>query len=121
MGQDRGKEDSANGLSETDELKAKLLTETAKMPWSDLQRFYARGQVVRVEPELDLIEVATAVAEDNKAQVQSWLEKGLFGEVAPDQAQRWFDHSATLWTVVVAPWVLVQRPDAQRKPGDQLH
>lgn len=90
------------------DLKAKLVMETARMPWTELQRFYARGQVVRVAPELDLIETAVAVAHDDKAQVQQWLERGLFGEVSPGQAQAWFDRGASLWTLVVAPWVLVQ-------------
>lgn len=94
--------------SDAAELKAKLVNETARMPWTELQRFYARGQVVRVAPGLDLIEVATAVAEDDKARVQAWLEQGLFGDVAPSQAQAWFDNDASLWTVVIAPWVLVQ-------------
>jgi hypothetical protein len=95
-------------VSTADELKAKLVMETARVPWAELQRFYARGQVVRAAPELDLIEVAMAVAEDDKARVQPWLERGLFGEVAPSQAQQWFDDGTSLWTVVVAPWVLVQ-------------
>lgn len=104
--------DPSAEIPDEDELKAKLVMETARMPWTELQRFYARGQVVRVAPELDLIETAVAVAEDDKARVQQWLERGLFGEVSPDQAQTWYDDGASLWSLVVAPWVLVQEGNA---------
>ena len=41
-----------------DELKAKLNLETSRIHWHDLQTYFARGQVVRVAPELDILEVA---------------------------------------------------------------
>jgi len=49
-----------------DELKAKLNLETSRIHWHELQTYFARGQVVRVAPELDLLEVATELAADNK-------------------------------------------------------
>ena len=110
-------EETGSGIAATlpeDELKAKLVLETATMPWSELQRFFARGQVVRAAPELDLIEAAMAVARDDRDQVQLWLERGLFGEVSTAQAQAWFEAEARLWTVVVAPWVLVQEGSEAR-------
>lgn len=106
--------DADLGASARDELRAKLVTETARLPWTELQRFYARGQVVQVAPELDLIDVATVVAQDERAQVQAWMEQGRFGTVTTDQAQVWFDNDSSLWTVVVAPWVLVQEGNDPR-------
>lgn len=107
----------SDALFEKEQLKAKLVMETARLPWTELQRFYARGQVVRVAADLDLIEAAMAVAEDDKDQVKPWLDKGLFGDVAPAQAQDWYDRGASLWTVVVAPWVLVQEDRPQAAQG----
>lgn len=109
----------AQDMSEREKLQAKLVLETARLPWTELQRFYARGQVVNVAPELDLIAVAVAVAEDDKRQVEPWLAQGLFGEVKPAQAQAWFDRQVSLWTVVVAPWVLVQTGGPESGPGDR--
>lgn len=106
--------DGDRGASAQDELRAKLVTETARLPWTELQRFYARGQVVQIAPELDLIDVAIVVAQDDKAQVQAWMEQGRFGTVTTDQAQTWYDNNASLWTVVVAPWVLVQEGSNSR-------
>ena len=87
-----------------DELKTKLNLETSRIRWHELQTYFARGQVVRVAPELDLLEVATELAADNKTR----FEDGRVGEVAPDTAQSWYDRNAELWAVVIAPWVLVQ-------------
>ncbi|MFT7496884.1 MAG: hypothetical protein ACI9V8_001784, partial [Urechidicola sp.] len=41
-------------------IRGKLVSETAKMSWSDLQRFFANGSTLYVSPELDLIDVAFA-------------------------------------------------------------
>ncbi|MFE8070037.1 DUF2288 domain-containing protein [Marinobacteraceae bacterium S3BR75-40.1] len=90
-------------------LNAKLNQETAVARWHELQRFYARGQVVGVSPQVDLIEVGLKLSQDDKAAFEGWLKQGLVGEVTPEQAQAWFDANAELWTLVVAPWVLVQK------------
>jgi hypothetical protein len=91
-----------------DELKAKLNLETSRIHWHELQTYFARGQVVRVSPDLDLLEVATELAADNKARFEQLMNDGRVGEVAPDTARDWYDRNAELWAVVIAPWVLVQ-------------
>lgn len=94
--------------SSRDELLAKLNLETSRIGWRDLQTYYARGHVVRVESDLDLLDVAAELAADNTAQFQSWMADNLIGDVSPELAQNWYDHNTELWAVVVAPWVLVQ-------------
>lgn len=96
-----------------DELKAKLNLETSQIGWRDLQTYYARGHVVRVSTELDLLDVAAELAADNKAQFEQWLAAGLVGDVPPKLAQSWYDRNAELWAVVIAPWVLVQDRDSR--------
>ncbi|MBZ2169315.1 MULTISPECIES: DUF2288 domain-containing protein [Marinobacter] len=91
-----------------DELKAKLNLETSRIHWHELQTYFARGQVVRVSSDLDLLDVAAELTADNKAQFEQWMTQGQVGEVAPDVAQAWYDRNAELWAVVIAPWVLVQ-------------
>lgn len=91
-----------------DELKAKLNLETSRIHWHELQTYFARGQVVRVAPELDLLEVATELAADNKSRFEQWMNEGRVGEVPPDTGQAWYDRNAELWAVVIAPWILVQ-------------
>ncbi len=99
------------GPSSTAELKDKLVNETARIRWHELQRYYAKGQVVAVSPELDLVEVAARLAGDDRAQFEGWLAAKQIYAPSPDQARLWFDQDAVLWAVVVAPWVLVQEAE----------
>lgn len=99
-----------------DQLKARLNLETSRIHWHELQTYYARGQVVRVAAELDLLNVATELTADNKAQFEQWMGNGDIGDVSPDLARAWYDSNAELWAVVIAPWVLVQD-----RSGQSLH
>lgn len=89
-------------------LRNKINLETSRIAWRELQRFFAAGTAIHVAARLDLIEVATRIAEDDKAQVELWMLQGLVGQVSDEQAHAWFDGGAELWAVVVKPWVLVQ-------------
>ncbi|MEQ5835546.1 DUF2288 family protein [Marinobacter sp. NFXS9] len=89
-------------------LRDKLNLETAQIPWRDLQTYFARGQVVFVAESLDLLAVAEALAADDKARFQQWMADGTIGDVPADRAQSWYDAEASVWAVVVAPWVLIQ-------------
>lgn len=95
--------------SEREELlRRELVGQTAKIAWRDLQRYYAHGSVVRVSPQLDLVEVAVQMGMDNRAQFEAWTGAGLVAPVSEAEALAWFEGEATLWAVVAAPWVLVQ-------------
>jgi hypothetical protein len=89
-------------------LYAKLLGETASISWAELQPFFARGALLWVNPELDLVAVAVAVAQDDKASIAAWLAAAQVGKLEAEQATDWLERNPPLWTVVVAPWVLVQ-------------
>ena len=89
-------------------LRAKLNGETAKVSWAEMQRHHARGVVVRVAGELDLIAVAVAMAHDDGAAISRWMQAGRIGKVTDEEARDWLARDPALWSVVVAPWVLVQ-------------
>lgn len=65
-----------------------LNNETGKLSWKELERHFARGAVIKVAVALDLVNVASTFAQDNKAQVESWA-------------------------IVTVPWVLVQEISEQ--------
>ena len=89
-------------------LKEELLQETAKISWQELQKFFANGSTIYVAPELDLIDVAGEICQDNKEKVQAWMTAGQVGQVSDEQAVTWLETDALVWSVVVKPWVLVQ-------------
>ena len=97
-------------LRQDRELKrAKIISETAKIPWLELQRFFAAGKVMLVSPELDLVDVAFALQEDDIEQVEIWAAARQVLPVTDDDARNWVASDASLWAVVVKPWVLVQK------------
>lgn len=89
-------------------LYLKLLAETAQIEWSELQRFFARGVLLKVARDIDLVSVAEAVASDNTKQVTEWLSAGLLERTTPETATDLAARSPELWAVVVSPWVCVQ-------------
>lgn len=87
---------------------ASVNLETARIGWRELQRFFASGVVISVGTDLDLVEVAFQISEDNKKQVAQWLSESKIGVVADAQALAWHEANAEVWAVVVSPYVLVQ-------------
>lgn len=91
-----------------EELRQKLVTETSKIAWKELQVFFAQGMTIHVSSRLDLIDVAVSISRDESETVKQWMQQGLISNVADDQARQWYDNDILVWSVVVRPWVLVQ-------------
>lgn len=91
------------------ELRHKVNRETARLPWSELTRHFAAGNVVWIADELDLVEVAVRVAHDDKASVGQWMAAGQIAKVSDAQAHEWLETDASLWACVVSPFILVQQ------------
>ena len=107
-------------MHETDDLfKAKLNAETGFIGWQELQRHFARGVVLNVSPQLDLVEVAFHFARDNQAMVSAWLEQGTVARASSDDARNWHDTDAGFWAAVVAPWVLVQVAENENEKKEE--
>lgn len=93
-------------------LHQKLNMETAPMPWKELQRHFAAGNVIAVDNDLDLIQVAAGIANDDKVAVKKWMAANQLLKVSDTQAQAWLVQDAVLWAVVVKPFILVQEKKA---------
>lgn len=91
-----------------EDVRVKLNKETGKIVWQELEKHFAAGNVVTVAAELDLIEVAYQVSQDNKTAVENWVAKQQLGAATDEQAAQWQAANSEFWAVVVAPLVLVQ-------------
>lgn len=91
-----------------EELCALLNGQTGKLAWPELERHFARGVLIRVAPELDLVEVAAAVVEDNQEAVNQWMGSALLAHADEQHAKDWALRQPQFWAVVAAPWVLIQ-------------
>ncbi|MDP3584785.1 MAG: DUF2288 domain-containing protein [Thiobacillus sp.] len=99
--------------SPSDLLRAKLNLETAQLAWPELERHFARGDVIKVATGMDLIDAALNIAENNAATVQEWLAEGRIARAQLSDAEDWHARKPMFWAVVVAPWVLVQEVAGQ--------
>lgn len=95
-------------------LKQDINAETAKIAWSELQRFFAAGKAIYVSMNLDLVEAALQISSDNSARIAQWMNNGEIAPVSDEQARNWIDTDAVVWAVVVKPWVLVQEQKENR-------
>jgi hypothetical protein len=94
--------------SQQEIFRAKVNLETSRIAWKELQRFFASGAAVWMSKELDLVEVAFQISEDNKTQVAAWMAAGQLAGVTDEQAKTWYEQDADVWAVVISPFVLIQ-------------
>ncbi len=101
-------EDDKNNPESLLDLSQKLNLETGQLSWQELQTYFARGIVIVVNKEHDLIETAKMLHDDNKALIESMIENGEIVRANDDHARDWLTRESVFWSVVIAPWVLVQ-------------
>lgn len=101
-------------MNDTDaEIRQILNAETGLLQWGELERHFARGVVIYVSPDANLLDIAVGFAKDDKVMVKKWLESGEVSLLSTEQAKDWQSRDPDIWSVVAAPWVLTQE-----KSGD---
>ena len=78
-------------------LYAKINLETAQIPWKELERFFAAGRIISVDDSVDMIQVATLMANDDAKAISDMLENKQIERVTDGQAQIWSETDASLW------------------------
>lgn len=99
------------------DLKETLNSETGVINWTELLRYFARGVVIKVDTNVDLIDVAQKIATDNTADISAMLNAGTVARASDDDAKDWTKRCPDFWCVVTAPWVLVQ----EKSIPDKVH
>ena len=70
--------------------------------------------MLNVNEDLDLVEVAALFAEDKADELEPLLKSLSISQPSNQLAKQWYADNTVLWSVVVAPYVLVQyRPDSK--------
>jgi len=93
---------------EVTDLESRLNGETAVIAWVELVRHFARGVVLNVGAQIDLLDAAACLARDDTQLLQNWLDSGMLNRASDDNARDWTAREPEFWCVVTAPWVLVQ-------------
>lgn len=93
------------------EVRQLLNGQTGRIGWPELARHFARGVVVCVSPELDLLETAALLVADKADDIKGLYEQGAVYRARDQDAIEWQQEEPEFWAVVVAPWVLVQQAE----------
>lgn len=90
-------------------VRDKLRNEVMASYWEDLAAHQARGALLMLVPQLDLLDVAEAMAKDDTARMAAWLKGGALSRVSAAQAEQLAEQGELRFQfVVVQPWVLAQ-------------
>jgi hypothetical protein len=91
------------------DLRAELAKniDEAELDW--LKPHIQRDVVVVVNPELDLLDVGVAIANDDTLSVQHWISKQLLHKPLPEQLVDWNSgETKRFQALIVQPYVLVK-------------
>jgi hypothetical protein len=92
-----------------DDLRKQLEETLDEAPWSWLRPHASRDGVILVQPGLDLLEAAVAVARNDGARVSAWIGEGKLVKPTADQLSAWEKTPERKFLcVVVQPYVLAQ-------------
>ncbi|GAA3967296.1 DUF2288 domain-containing protein [Allohahella marinimesophila] len=93
---------------------AKLLEQTALIHWDELQVHFARGALIRVAEDINLVETAFSIVKNDTAAVSELQANHQIDGPTDADALLWAEQNPEFWALVIAPWVLIQGPVQSR-------
>ena len=97
------------GETTPDSLADRLRQESGIADWNALNEHIERGAAIIVAADLDLIDAACQIAGDNTLAVSNWIADGSLARPTPAQINEWRQTMPSFRSIVVAPYVLIQR------------
>ena len=91
--------------------REELEQEKGPINYKELQRFFAKGAIVAVAKDLDLIKVALCLQSDDSKTLKAWMNQKKVVRANDHHALRWYEGNSTLNAVTMTPWVLVQESE----------
>ncbi len=92
-------------MTSRDALKDQVL----KAPWADLADHHARGGLLIVAPDEDLLDVGLSIARDDAARVEALLRTGGLAKSSQAHAETFAGRESLRFQVlIVQPYVLAQ-------------
>jgi len=86
-----------------------LKLDLAEVPWKDVRIHLQRDSIVLVADSLALLDVAVAVAEDNKPLVEGWIADGALTKPTAEQISAWESQlDKPFQMLIVQPFILLQ-------------
>jgi len=91
-------------------MRDELLAKLGVVLWSDLQAHAKRDALIVVTGSLDILDAGVALAQNDAARVEAWIQAGLLTKPAAAELELWsIDTAARFDALIVAPFVLVRQ------------
>lgn len=91
------------------DLKQKLEQDLANISWQEILPHAKRDAVIVIDGQLDLLEVAKAIASDQTSLVSNWIAEKLVAKPSTTQLTDWNNHPETEFlAAIVQPFVIIQ-------------
>ena len=88
--------------------REELQQECAPIFYTEIERFFAKGMLVLVSKDINIIDVALIVQADNSEELDKLIKQGIVIRAHDIHAIKWSQEKAQLLTVTAVPWLLVQ-------------
>lgn len=96
-------------MTEETNVRDRFEKDLAEVNWKDMRIHLQRDVIILVSDLLDLLDVATAVAEDNKDQVSLWIAAGKLTKPTKEQIDQWENQLEKPFKMLIAqPYILAQ-------------
>jgi len=91
------------------ELRDKLKSELETTDWLALEPHHGREALMIVHQDLDLLDVAVSVAQDNAEDIKKWMSEKKLQRPTEEQVETWKDLREKKYIfIIVQPFVFVQ-------------
>lgn len=98
-------------MSDENKTYEDLKQECAPITYKEIEQFFARGMLVLVTDDLDIIDVALVIQADDTQKLNEWISQEQVIRVHDDHAKKWSKQETVLMAVTAVPWLLVQEID----------
>jgi len=87
-------------------LRQKFKTELDTCTWNLLDKNIDRGAVLIIH-DLDILDVAVAIAEDQVQTISNWLSNKQIESVPPEESKK--DREGTFQYLIIQPYVIIKK------------
>ena len=91
------------------DLKTQLEKDLATISWQEILPHAKRDAVVVIDQDLDILDVAEAIALDNSSQINDWILHQLIAKPSAQQLTKWNSEPKLAFTAaIVQPFVIIK-------------
>ncbi len=98
-------------VNDADDLRTRLSKERGPIDYLEVQKFFAKGVILMVDAQLDLVDVAEKIHADDTDCIENWISAKLVVRAHDEHAKKWLDKNTRFEAVTMMPWLLVQEID----------